>query len=307
MGNGTNTIKKIVQDLRSSLSELYGEREAMQLSALLFRHYAGWNRADLQLKENEEIDPSLWQKIREAQTELMKYRPIQYIIGITRFLDATLRVRSGVLIPRPETEELVRLVISENCQREFLEFSVLDIGTGSGCIAIALRKAFPYANVDAVDKSMAALRVAAENAGLNKVTLTLKELDMLDAGAMDSLPGYHLIISNPPYVTERERELMSRNVLDYEPHDALFVPEEDPLVFYRAIGIFAVRHLIRPGTLYLEINERFGPEVRQLLLGMGFDRVEVLKDDSGKDRFVRAEAKHSMSDTSYWMVDKQLP
>jgi len=137
--------------------------------------------------------------------------------------------------------------------------------------------------------------------------VNLKVLDMLDVTSMNSLPGYHLIVSNPPYVSIEEKKSMNLNVLAFEPHEALFVPDEDPLVYCRTIGAIAYQHLIRPGALYVEINERFGSEIKGILLSQGFDRVEVLRDLAGKDRFVRAEAKHTMADTSYWMVDKNLP
>ena len=188
-----------------------------------------------------------------------------------------------------------------------MEFSILDIGTGSGCIAISLKKAFDFARTEALDISPNALETAAQNAAFNRTDVHFRMLDILDSDATSGLPGYHLIVSNPPYVTESEKGMMKQNVLGFEPSQALFVPDADPLLFYRAIGRFAWQHLIRPGTLWLEINERFGREVKAMMEANGFDLVEVIRDIRNKDRFVRAEAKHVMSDTSYWMVDKQLP
>jgi release factor glutamine methyltransferase len=301
------TIKKIIHDLKKDLSGLYEEREIDQMAAILFRHFTGWNRAEMVVRGEERAEDVLVEKISTAVEELKSFRPIQYIIGMTSFRDLELIVRPGVLIPRPETEELVGLVIAENSHLQLQEFSVLDIGTGSGCIAIALKKMFSYARVDALDISPEALGIAAGNAELNNTEVRFIELDILNEKASGTLPGYQLIVSNPPYVTGSERREMKANVTVYEPPEALFVPDDDPLLFYRAIGIFAIRHLVRPGNLYFEINERFGPEVKKMMLSLGFDRAEVIRDLSGKDRFVRAEAKHTMSDTSYWMVDKQLP
>jgi release factor glutamine methyltransferase len=301
------TIKKIIYDLKKDLSGLYDEREIDQLSGILFRQFTGWNRVEIKLRGEEQAEDGLAEKISAAGKELKNFRPIQYIIGMTSFRDLELNVRPGVLIPRPETEELVGLIITENSHLQLQEFSVLDIGTGSGCIAIALKKKFSYACVDAVDISPAALGIAAGNAALNSTEVRFMELDILDEKASGTLPGYQLIVSNPPYVTESERQEMKANVTFHEPREALFVPDADPLLFYRSIGRFAIRHLVRPGNLYFEINERFGPEVKKMMLSLGFDRAEVIRDLSGKDRFIRAEAKYTMSDTSYWMVDKQLP
>jgi release factor glutamine methyltransferase len=301
------TVKKIMQDLRKNLSGLYGVRETEQLAAILFRHFTGWNRAEIILRRDEPAGKDLEEQFSSAMQELMNFRPVQYIIGVTSFCGMELKVSPGVLIPRPETEEMVERVIAENRHMQLQEFRVLDIGTGSGCIAIAINKQFPYTRVDAVDISPAALVIASVNAALNKAEVNFSELDILNSEAADTLPGYQLIISNPPYVTESEKPAIKSNVTLHEPHEALFVPDNDPLLFYRVIGGFALRHLIRPGTLYLEINERFGPEVKKMMLGFGFDRVEVIRDLSGKERFIRAEAKYVMADTSYWMVDKHLP
>jgi release factor glutamine methyltransferase len=307
MEMGGITLKKISQDLQQELSGLYDEREAGQIVSILFSHFAGWNRADVALRGEEPVSPELQRSLLSALTDLKKFLPIQYIIGTTTFRGIGLNVKPGVLIPRPETEELVGLVVGENKQSALQEIPVLDIGTGSGCIAIALKKSFPYARVDAVEISGSALAIAAGNATDHGIEVNFIKLDILDDQASESLPGYRIIVSNPPYVTDSEKKWMSRNVLDFEPHSALFVPDHDPLLFYRSIGSFAFKHLIRPGILYLEINERFGTRVKELMLGYGFERVDVLTDFKGKERFVRAEAKHTMSDTSYWMVDKQLP
>lgn len=297
------TINKLTQVLKEELSGLYEKDELDRMIGLLFRHFTGWNRADIRIKGEEMADETLVEKLLGAKEELKKFRPVQYITGATEFLTLQLKITPDVLIPRPETEELVNLVWNENRHLALQEFLILDIGTGSGCIAISMKKMFPYAKVEALDISAPALAVASENAALNSMEIHFRQMDILSSSATETLSGYNLIISNPPYVTESEKMLMKPNVLDHEPWNALFVPDTNPLRFYAAIGAFAWKHLVRPGILYLEINERQGPAVKSLLLAMGFDRAEVINDLQSKNRFVRAEAKNVMADTSYWMVD----
>jgi release factor glutamine methyltransferase len=300
-------IKKIIDEFREELSPLYDRKELEQIIGMLVRHFLRMNMADVKIRGAEVPGENIREAFRNAKEELGRFCPVQYIIGMTAFREIDLRVAPGVLIPRPETEELVGLVISENKQKQFQEFSILDIGTGSGCIAIALKKAFPYARTEGLEISPGALLVAEMNAELNKAEVLFRIGDILDPTASASLPGYHLIVSNPPYVTESEKTFMKPNVLEFEPGQALFVPDSDPLLFYKAIGRFAWKHLVRPGTLWLEINERYGQEVKTLMDSLGFDRVEVIRDLREKDRFVRAEAKQDMADTSYWMTDKLFP
>jgi release factor glutamine methyltransferase len=307
MKNAGPEIKKILDEFRRELSPVYDRNELEQIIRMLVSRFLGMNMADARIRGDEVPGDDARALFRNALEDLRRFRPVQYIIGMTSFCGTELRVAPGVLIPRPETEELVGLVISDNQQKGYQEFSILDIGTGSGCIAIALSHAFPYARTEALDVSPDALRLAAMNAEMNGIKVNFRLGDILDPEASASLPGYHLIVSNPPYVTESEKTTMKPNVLEYEPGQALFVPDSDPLVFCKAIGAFAWKHLVRPGTLWLEINERYGQEVKALMESIGFDRVEVIRDLRDKDRFVRSEAKHDMADTSYWMADKQFP
>jgi release factor glutamine methyltransferase len=214
-----------------------------------------------------------------------------------------LAVTPDVLIPRAETEELVNLICTENAHRSFETISVLDIGTGSGCIGLAIKKRFPYSNTVLLDISEEALTLARQNATRNNFTIETVKMNILEKQHLGRFPLFHLIVSNPPYVMNDDKKQMHPNVLEHEPHLALFVPDEDPLVFYRAIAEFSISHLHRPGLLYLEINDRFGQEIRKLLSDKGFERAEVVKDFSGKDRFIRAEVKSSMLDLSYWHVE----
>jgi release factor glutamine methyltransferase len=210
--------------------------------------------------------------------------PIQYILGETEFYGLPFYVNESVLIPRPETEELVDWIQKENYKSA--ELNILDIGTGSGCIAIALRHEFPSSTVDAFDVSEKALETAKQNATHNKLEVNFKAVDILNAPAFNK--KWDIIVSNPPYITENEKDTILSNVLDHEPHLALFVPDNDPLLFYREIAFFAQQYLTPAGKLYFEINRNAGNHTLELLTGMGYRDVELRKDISGNDRMVRA-------------------
>jgi release factor glutamine methyltransferase len=275
----------------------------MQFVYLLFKEWMGWNKADVHMEIRKLLKGEEASRFRDALEQLQKNVPIQYIIGVTHFLDTKIKVQEGVLIPRPETEELVAIILIDYRHRQYEDLSLLDIGTGSGCIAVAIKKQMPGMNVTALDISPVALQVAKENSVLNQCIVKFIQTNILDRQGWKDFPGYTVIVSNPPYIPESERLSMQPNVVDHEPHEALFVTDEDPLQFYTAIAEFAFLHLVRPGSLYLEINERFGKQIREFLLSIGFNKAEVLKDIHGKDRFIRAEAKTTMLDTSYWNVE----
>ena len=210
---------------------------------------------------------------------LQDHEPIQLILGQAHFYGMDLKVNTSVLIPRQETEELVDLIIKRNKKKSP---SILDIGTGSGCIALGLKKEIPEAHVDAVDISEAALDLAMENSGNLGINVHFQHLDILHEAI---LPGhYDIIVSNPPYVTESEKINISKNVLNYEPHSALFVQDNSPLVFYECIVELSRMHLNKNGMLFFEINERYGEEVRILLSEAGFEHVEILRDLNNKNR-----------------------
>jgi release factor glutamine methyltransferase len=306
MKNIPETPEKLLILYRESLSALYSEKEITGLLRILFRHLRGWNAAELHLRMADPLADDV-PFLLDVLEQLARGKPIQYIIGVSGFRDLELRVSEAVLIPRPETEELVDLVIRENLQKKLQRFAVLDIGTGSGCIALSLSRAFPFADIDGLDLSAEALEVAGWNAAQLQCPVRFLHLDILDPSARQSLSGYDLIVSNPPYVTESEKRAMHGNVLEYEPPAALFVPDGDPMKYYKAIAVFAWEHLIRPGTLYVEINEHFGREVSALFASCGLEKVTIHKDLNGKDRFVSASARSLMKDTSYWMVDKEQP
>ena len=240
------------------------------------------SRRLLHLLLSEFIERRVIQRIADLIARLRRHEPLQYVVGQALFHGHKFKVTPAVLIPRPETEQLVDLIIDENAGSDL---RVLDMGTGSGCIAISLARALKFPQVDALDVSRDALEVARENAATLKVKVRFFESDML---APQPAARYDIIVSNPPYVCWSEREAMEPNVKDYEPGQALFVPDNDPLLFYKAIAPYAAQSLERGGRLYLEINQRFGNEVKRLLEDCGFDEVRIIDDSFGNPRFAAA-------------------
>ena len=222
---------------------------------------------------------------KSTRSRLKRFEPFQYITGETSFCGLPLHVAPGVLIPRPETAELVDWIVTDFGDKAHL--NIVDIGTGSGCIAIALAKFLPGARVSAWDISDAALDIARRNAERNGVHVDFKQVDVLSHISAEG--NAHIFVSNPPYIREREKTDMERNVLDWEPEQALFVPDDDPLRFYRKIAELGLVHLAPSGVLYVEINQAYGPETVDLLTGMGYRNVILRKDMSGNDRMVKAE------------------
>jgi release factor glutamine methyltransferase len=295
MENKQGSVNSVLKVFQEELSKDYDGKEIRQFLYMLFDEWQGWNKARVHLNQDEMLSEAEIARFYFALEELKKHKPIQYITGRTFFHGLELVVAPGVLIPRPETEELVEIIISENTNRKPGEFSILDIGTGSGCIAISLKKTFPYAAVSAMDNSVTALQIAGKNAERNGCNIRFVHHDIFQKTELPLVPEYDMIVSNPPYIRESEKKEMHKNVLDYEPPEALFVPDNDPLVFYKAILGFSCIHLSSTGLLYLEINEQFGPEIRSLLMTREFNRVEVIKDINGKDRFIRAESNNRVS------------
>jgi release factor glutamine methyltransferase len=303
MENNPVSVKMILDEFRQKLAANYEPPEVMQFAYLLFEEWMGWTKTEVHLNSRKLMKGEEDERFRDALAQLQKNRPIQYIIGVTHFLDTKIKVQEGVLIPRPETEELAAMILRDSRHRQYEDLSLLDIGTGSGCIPVAIKKQMPGIDVNALEISPVALQIAEENSIRNQCKIKFILADILDRQGWKNFPGYNIIVSNPPYIPESEGSSMHPNVVDYEPHEALFVSDEDPLRFYTAIAEFAFLHLVRPGSLYLEINERFGNQLKVLLLSTGFDKVEILKDIHGKDRFIRTEAKTTMLDTSYWNVE----
>ncbi len=260
----------------------------MSLLNVLIRHFFDLSLADLLANPDFRLTESEILKLHFAVKELKDFRPVQYILGETTFLGLKIKLNESVLIPRPETEELVQLVLSGE---KVPGLKVLDIGTGSGCIALALKKKMDTAQLSGTDISPQALELARQNSLDAGVEVSFFEMDILDEGRWPLAGKYDVIVSNPPYVTQSEKKLMQDNVLKYEPHQALFVPDDDALVFYRTIFDFAGIHLKPGGRIYLEINETKGEEVAAQALAKDFEAVKLHNDIHGKNRFISAIRK----------------
>ena len=271
------TAKDTYDKLKKDLRLIYDKTEADSLSDRLMENL-GISKIQLIANTTSDLTEKQVEWIETCAQKLQKHEPIQYILGFAPFYGLDFKVNQHVLIPRPETEELVDLIIRENSGSP----QILDIGTGSGCIAISLKKAFPNSNVRACDNSSKALQVANENALKHQAPIEFHEKDVLHIA---SIPTHcDIIVSNPPYVTEAEKSAMQNNVLDFEPSNALFVSNDDPLVFYTAIIELSYRNLNPDGKLYFEINESKGVEVRILMTAAGFEDVRILQDLNGRDR-----------------------
>jgi release factor glutamine methyltransferase len=282
-----SSIKDVLVHLKNKLSNIYDEREANAMSYLLLEHLTQWSRTKIQLNQDEKIEQEQIDLLEKYLSDLLKKKPLQYVVGETEFYELSFKVNENTLIPRPETEELVHAIITENKQQNV---SILDIGTGSGCIPISLAKNIPDAKVASTDLSEEASKMAQQNAKLNQVEVLFLNQDILKWKEFD-WEQYDIIVSNPPYVMEKEKELMDENVLNFEPHLALFVSNNDPLIFYRTIAEFAQKHLKKGGLLYFEINENLGQEMIHLLQEKGFSEIELRKDINGKDRMTKAVKK----------------
>ena len=282
------TVKQISTDFSEQLSTIYDANEVNSLCMMVLENVVNISPAKIKAFPATEISTPDNEIIANILTRLATGEPIQYILGYTEFYGLTFKVNSSVLIPRPETEELVEWIISSVGSSELAVGLFLDIGTGSGCIPISLKKNLPDAEVSAIDISPEALQTAKENAELNKVVVNFIQDDILNPESDILNSKFEIIISNPPYVTLEDKKLMQANVTDFEPHTALFVPEDDPLIFYKAIADFAANHLEKGGLLFLEINESYGEQIVKLLNGKQFINIELRKDMSGKDRMIKA-------------------
>jgi len=266
------------------LDSLYGAIEAESLFGIALGELKGWKRIDLAMHPDAQLSREEIERWNAVLEQLQLQKPIQYIFGKAHFYGLDFEVNSNTLIPRPETEELVQWIITDNEHKG--KIKILDIGTGSGCIAIALAKNMPDVSVTALDISAEALAVAKRNAGSNGVEIDFIQNDILEA---ESLPGtYDVIVSNPPYVRHLEKEEIKDNVLQYEPHLALFVEDNDALLFYRKIALLAKNHLTAYGKLYFEINQYLGPETTEMLESYGYKQVALRKDIYGNDRMIAA-------------------
>lgn len=278
------TLKQLLDASRSRLTPVYGGSEASWLFRIIIEHIKGWNQVELLMRADKEVSDFTVTRVNEVIDRLLAYEPIQYIFGDTYWHGMTLKVSPAVLIPRPETEELVDIITKDNPQPDL---KVLDVCTGSGCIAVALAKFMNFPEVTAIDISDRAIAVAKENAALQKVKVDFQTADALDLGAALTAK-YDIIVSNPPYVMDKEKSAMDANVLDHEPAIALFVPDSDPLKFYKAIADYAADALTDGGRLYFELNPLTADCLKDWMHQSGWRDVSLLPDLHAKTRFMIA-------------------
>jgi release factor glutamine methyltransferase len=288
-------VKEYKTTFLHELSPLYDEMEIESFFYIILESFHNKKRIDLALNPEMEMDALQLLRWESTLAELKKEKPIQYILGETEFYGLPFLVNKNTLIPRPETEELVELILNENIQHPASNIQLLDIGTGSGCIAVSLAKNLPNAQVSAIDVSEKALATAQKNAEINKVKVNFIQTDILKVDDLKNLPSsnfhlpsqYNVIVSNPPYVRNLEKAEIKPNVLEYEPHLALFVEDNDALLFYRKIAELAKKSLTEKGKLYFEINQYLGKETVELLESLGFKDVVLKKDIYGNDRMIQ--------------------
>ena len=286
-------IREFRDYFKISLKKLYPASEIDTFLFLLLEEYLNFKRIDIVLKSNFNISSEVLTLLKSSTKLLEQEIPIQYIIGKTEFYGFPFILNEHVLIPRPETEELVTFILDKVSKLESYHtikkentIKILDIGTGSGCIPIALKKSLPLAEISALEKSNKALRIAKKNTHLNKVDINLIQQDILKTTELNNT--YDIIVSNPPYVRESEKKEIKNNVLNNEPHMALFVEDNNPLIFYDKIAELAKNHLTKNGLLFFEINQYLGKETVDLLRLKGFNTIELKKDIFGHDRVIIA-------------------
>lgn len=295
------TIHGARQYLAAQLTPVYDDREAANIADWVMEHLTGLKKIDRIIHKETPLSATQISLLEKYTAALLTHMPVQYVLHEAWFYGMRFYVDENVLIPRPETEELVEWILQESRIRYPATRSsqyaavpagsgprILDIGTGSGCIPIALKKQLPAAIVYACDVSEGALQVARKNAQALNTTIQFFHLDILQPANWALLPETDIIVSNPPYIPARDKATMRENVLQHEPHLALFVEDHDPLLFYRTIAAFAGRYLRPGGNIYVEIHEDLGPAVTQLFAATGFTHVVLKKDLQGKDRMVRA-------------------
>lgn len=300
------TIQEAYKQLLYQLYEVYDDREAANIADMVIEHVTAQRRIDRIVNKQMPVSLAQQQEIDSYTQQLLQHKPIQYVLNEAWFAGMKFYVDENVLIPRPETEELLEWISSfpvsgfqfpvimedgktpSPATGNRQPVTLLDIGTGSGCIPMALKKKFNDWKAEAVDISAGALEVAKKNATDNNVDVTFHLLDILDESAWSKLGIFHIIVSNPPYIKQSEAESMNTNVLSFEPHTALFVPDNDALLFYKKIADFSLLHLHKNGLLFFEINEALGQEVCEMLAVKGFEEIELRKDLQGKDRMVKA-------------------
>lgn len=280
------TMQEATYFILHQLRTIYDEGEASQITDWVMEHLTGSKKTERMLYKNAAITTDEEIVLQQHIKKLLQYEPVQYVLNEAWFFGLRLYVDKNVLIPRPETEELVEWIIT-NCNFPVSDLKMLDIGTGSGCIPIALKNRIRKAEAWSCDISKEAVDVAKKNATMSGFQINFLQLDFLDQQIRDTLPSFDIIVSNPPYVPEKDKKQMQPNVLKYEPATALFVPDNDPLIFYKAIAEFGKTHLNKHGNIYLEIHESLGAAITNLFRESGYT-TELKKDMQGKDRMIKA-------------------
>ena len=285
----SNKLQDLIDFYHSELFSVYEPGELNTVVQLVCKHYLGFSSTDIISRKNENLNQSDVLKIYDCCKELKKNIPLQYILGETIFYGLTFKVNPSVLIPRPETEELVELILNDCMKENETSLDILDIGTGSGCIPVTLKHKLPEANVSAIDISQEALEVAQQNAILNQTTILFNKTDILSPDAEFSLDTYDIIVSNPPYIAKKEANQMHERVKNNEPEIALFVEDNDAAVFYKRIISLCKQHLNKSGKLYFELNPLFAEEVKLTAEKSNlFKEVSLINDMSGNTRFLKA-------------------
>ena len=278
------TIQSLIQHFKIALQNTHEERERQHIIYWCLEKVLSKRKIDLLLEPQQAVTPTQWQDCENIIVRLQKEEPIQYILEEAYFYDLKLKVNESVLIPRPETEELVEWILETLTLPNPM---ILDIGTGSACIPLALKSQCKGASVHAIEVSESALKVAQSNAESLELSIQFYQQDILNPSAWAIHPTYDVIVSNPPYIPLMEATKMTQRVIDFEPALALFTPNDDPLIFYKTIGDFAQQHLKKEGQLFFEIHEEYGSELVELLQEIGFQSIQLKKDLQNKDRMIQ--------------------
>ncbi len=268
-----------------ALEKIYPRSQAANILQILYEWAYGLNAVQIKTTQNFTPAASILEKTASAFEKLLQHYPIQYITGEAWFYKRKFKVSPAVLIPRPETEELVELILKKLQDKTNLQ--LLDVGTGSGCLAISLQKELKLAKVTAIDISEEALQIAVENATALEAAIQFNKLDFLEESNWETLPAYDVLVSNPPYIPQSEEKILDEEVAAYEPHLALFIADENPLLFYKKMVDFAKTHLNKNGNIYMEMHQDYAEAVKKLFIEKGFD-AEIIKDISGHDRMLQA-------------------
>ena len=281
------TTAKAYIDFKKKLKTIYDERETDNITDWVFENVTSLKKWERRINQNNELQEIHSNQLKKYLEELMQHKPVQYVLNEAWFYKMKFFVNENVLIPRPETEELVEWVISDVRSKEIPNLQLIDIGTGSGCIPVSLKKELPAATVTAIDISVKALTVAKKNAEELNTAIDFLQIDFLKENQWNALQQYDVIVSNPPYIPMREKKILAKNVTDFEPGIALFVEDNDPYIFYEKIAKFAQSHLKENGKIYVELHEEYAGNVKIIFENAGF--ISMIKNDIyGKERMVSA-------------------